>query len=225
MKGLIVYCLDRIIRRGCRGCLHWYLSVLSRLIDTLDCYISQLKTFSACFHSRFYFSPPRPPSSCNQEIWTCIMAIPLQEKKKKKRCYLAPPGVYSKSSDKSHKTWMTLWSLILTMKVHHLPLCAFWLFADRKLNCNQSAKCKHRPPLFFLNTFASYCWSRLRRVCITCVQRKHPPPPTTSHTPMNDEICNKRLDKSLYSCAASPWCKFSHWSAILRGFKRELHGC
>lgn len=45
MKGLIVYCLDRIIRRGCRSCLHWYLSVLSRLIDTLDCYISKPKNF------------------------------------------------------------------------------------------------------------------------------------------------------------------------------------
>lgn len=93
MKGLIVYCLDRIIRRGCRSCLHWYLSVLSRLIDTLDCYISKLKTFSAGFHSRFYFffTPPPSPSttttlsSCNQEIWTCIMAILSQ-----KRTVLSP---------------------------------------------------------------------------------------------------------------------------------------
>lgn len=89
MKGLIVYCLDRIIRRGCRSCLHWYLSVLSRLIDTLDCYISKLKTFSAGFHSRFLFIyffllffPLSPPaSSCNQEIWTCIMAILPQKRK------------------------------------------------------------------------------------------------------------------------------------------------
>lgn len=132
MKGLIVYCLDRIIRRGCRSCLRWYLSVLSRLIDTLDCYISKLKTFGADFSFKvlfiYFLSPPThthlpppththsvSPSSCNQEIWTCIIAIPPQ---KREGFYLAPPEVYSKSSDKSHKTWLTLRLLIQMMKVH-----------------------------------------------------------------------------------------------------------
>lgn len=177
MKGLIVYCLDRIIRRGCRSCLHWYLSVLSRLIDTLDCYISKLKTFSAGFHSRFYFF--FPPSSCNQEIWTCIMAILSQ---KKEGFYLAPPGVYSKSSDKSHKTWMTLRLLILMMKVHHQLPCEFWALSDVKLNCNQSAVCKHCPPFPKYIYSLRDCWWRLYIIYITCVQRQHPPPPPHSHT-------------------------------------------
>lgn len=149
MKGLIVYCLDRIIRRGCRSCLHWYLSVLSRLIDTLDCYISKLKTFSAGFHSRFYFffSPLRLViKKFGRASWQFSL--------RKARFYLAPPGVYSKSSDKSHKTWTTLRLLILMMKVHHQPLRVLWAQSDVKLNCNQSCTCKHCPP-FFPNTFIS----------------------------------------------------------------------
>lgn len=160
MKGLIVYCLDRIIRRGCRSCLHWYLSVLSRLIDTLDCYISKLKTFSAGFHSRFlfflffllFFSSLRLViKKFGRASW--------QFSRRKGRFYLAPPGVYSKSSDKSHKTWMTLRLLILMMKVHHQLLCEFRALSDVKLNCNQSAVCKHlsaSSSFFFLtNTFIS----------------------------------------------------------------------
>lgn len=145
MKGLIVYCLDRIIRRGCRSCLPWYLSVLSRLIDTLDCYISKWKTFSAGFRSRFYFIFFPTPSLLRHVIKKFGRAS-LQFLHRKGRFYLAPPEVYSKSSDKSHKTWLTLWLLIQTMKVHQQLRSQFWAVADVKLNCNQSAKCKHCLP-------------------------------------------------------------------------------
>lgn len=176
MKGLIVYCLDRIIRRGCRSCLHWYLSVLSRLIDTLDCYISKLKTFSAGFHSRFYFF--FPPRLVIKKFGRASWQFSLR----KGRFYLAPPGVYSKSSDKSHKTWMTLRLLILMMKVHHQLLCEFWALSDVKLNCNQSAMCKHCLPFpKYIYSFRD-CWWSLYVIYITCVQRQHLPPLPHSHT-------------------------------------------
>lgn len=188
MKGLIVYCLDRIIRRGCRSCLHWYLSVLSRLIDTLDCYISKLKTFSAGFHSRFlffnffyFFSLSLPPlrlviKKFGRASW--------QFSRRKGRFYLAPPGVYSKSSDKSHKTWMTLRLLILMMKVHHQLLCEFRALSDVKLNCNQSAVCKHlSASSSFFNKYIYFlrdCWWWLCTLCITCARRKQPTSPPTA---------------------------------------------
>lgn len=138
MKGLIVYCLDRIIRRGCRSCLCWYLSVLSRLIDTLDGYISKVKTFSPGFHSRFYFSfcfPRLVIKKFGRASWQfCV---------KKAGFYLSSPGVYSKSSVKSHKTWMTHRFLIAVMKAHHQLSCEFSALSDVELNCNQSATCKH----------------------------------------------------------------------------------
>lgn len=119
MKGLIAYCLCRIVRRGCHSCLRWYLSVLSRLIDTLDCYISRLKTFSAGIYSRFNFflslSIPPPTlvlQSRNLDVHHS------GSRSEKGRFYLAPPGVYSESPDESHKTWMTRRWPILMMKVH-----------------------------------------------------------------------------------------------------------
>lgn len=43
---------------------------------------------------------------------------------------------------------MTLRLLIVMMKVHHQLLCEFGALCGVKLNCNQSAVCKHCLPFF-----------------------------------------------------------------------------
>lgn len=110
MKGLIAYCLRRIVRRGCHSCLRWYLSVLSRLIDTLDCYISGPKTFSTGIYSSFNFfffpslSAPTPPPRTPSPPPTLVSQSRNLDvhhggsRSEEARFYLAPPGVYSESS-------------------------------------------------------------------------------------------------------------------------------
>lgn len=169
MKGLIVYCLDRIIRRERRSCLHWYLSVLSRLIDTLDCYISKLKTFSAGFHSRFYvFLPPLSPLRLVIKKFGCAS---WQFSLRKGRFL----------SRSSRGLFKVFWQVAQNMNDTEIAdtddespsSAALWSWVE-KLNCNQSAVCKHCLPSL-PNTFTSVD----EAVWITCVQK---PPHTQPQT-------------------------------------------
>lgn len=210
MKGLIAYCLRRIVRRGCHSCLRWYLSVLSRLIDTLDCYISRLKTFSAGIYARFNFFPSlsAPPSTLVSQSRNLDVhrGGSLSEKG---RFYLAPPGVYSQSSDASHETWMTQRWPILMMKVHHRLPGNLWAPSDAELHRHQSVWVNNARQMYLF----------LRRLLIKPLRRHldvwdatvlHPRERTHTRTHFckftmceySDEICNKRLDKSLYCCIA-----------------------
>lgn len=80
---------------------------------------------------------------------------------------------------------MTLRLLILMMKVHHQLLCKFWALSDVKLNCNQSAMCKHCAPLFpphihfiFLKRLLMKALYYVHHLCAEAT----PSPTTTTHT-------------------------------------------